>query len=316
VPPRRGQIAAALGATAGGRARSAEPTIRYRSAAGAIEKIRSTLGPSRQILIGEPAAAPGQDGGASGSGTPAPRPLPASLARVWQRIRAAEQRYGRAPGSVALLAVTKAFGPEAVAAAATLGQRAFGENYAQEAIAKMAALGGYPGLPQLEWHFIGPIQSNKTRLIAEHFQWVQSIDRLSIAQRLSAQRPPSLPALQVLLEVNVSGEASKGGVTAAELDALAAQVALLPQLQLRGLMAIPQAGLPLAGQRASFAQLRELLERLREHLARPAPGASPQVRPAPLLDILSMGMSADFEAAIAEGSTMVRVGSAIFGERP
>jgi len=249
-------------------------------------------------------AAPAQDGAAPAGGTPTPGPLQAALERVRQRIRAAEQRYGRAPGSVALLAVTKAFGPEAVAAAAALGQRAFGENYAQEAVAKMAALAAYPDLPALEWHFIGPIQSNKTRLIAEHFQWVQSIDRVGIAQRLSTQRPPTLAPLQVLIEVNVSGEATKGGVPAAALEALAAQLAVLPQLQLRGLMAIPQPGLTPAEQRASFAQLRGLLERLRERLA------------APRLDTLSMGMSADFEAAIAEGSTMVRVGTAIFGERP
>jgi len=254
---------------------------------------------------------------------PAPPGLKRSLEQLWTRIREAEQRFGRVAGSVKLLAVTKAFGPQAVAAAATLGQRAFGENYAQEAVAKMLALKSYPDLPALEWHFIGPLQSNKTRLVAEHFHWVQSIDRIGVAQRLSAQRPTSLPPLQVLLQVNISGEASKSGVPAQEVSALALAVAALPHLQLRGLMAIPQADLAFAQQRASFAQLRDVFQSVRARL--PAPSLVPPsdgthapsaAAPAALFDTLSMGMSADFEAAIAEGSTMVRVGSAIFGERP
>lgn len=244
-------------------------------------------------------------------GMPPPPGLKNSLQTLLRRIRDAEQRYGREPNSVMLLAVTKAFGPQAVAAAAALGQRAFGENYAQEAVAKMAALGAYPDLPPLQWHFIGPIQSNKTRLLAQHFDWVQSLDRISVARRLSAQRDAAREPLQVLVQVNISGEASKGGVPPAETLALALEVAGLPQLRLRGLMAIPQPGLPFAEQRASFAQLRELFERVRGQLPPGSAGAPP-----PLFDTLSMGMSADFEAAIAEGSTMVRVGSAIFGERP
>ncbi|HYA65881.1 MAG TPA: YggS family pyridoxal phosphate-dependent enzyme [Burkholderiaceae bacterium] len=246
-----------------------------------------------------------------------------SLGQLWARIHEAEQRYGRTPGSVRLLAVTKAFGPQAVAAAAALGQRAFGENYAQEAIAKMTELSGWGALPALEWHFIGPIQSNKTRLIAEHFHWVQTIDRIQVARRLSAQRPAAQPALQVLLEVNISGETSKAGVTAAELPALALQLAALPQLQLRGLMAIPRPGMPFVEQRASFAKLRGLFESVRRQLSdalapadAAASGGGAAVHRAAFFDTLSMGMSADFEAAIAEGSTMVRVGSAIFGERP
>jgi hypothetical protein len=246
---------------------------------------------------------------------PPPPGLKSSLEQLWARIRQAEERFGRAPGSVQLLAVTKAFGPQAIAAAAALGQHAFGENYAQEAVAKMEALQAYAGLPPLEWHFIGPIQSNKTRLIAEHFHWVQSVDRISVARRLSVQRPATLPPLQALVEVNISGEASKGGVPAEEALDLALQMAALPQLRLRGLMAIPQPGLPFAEQRASFARLRALFEALRTQL--PAqPSAAPGAGAGALFDTLSMGMSADFEAAIAEGSTMVRVGSAIFGERP
>lgn len=256
-------------------------------------------------------------------GMPSPPGLKRALEQLWTRIHEAEQRYGRTPGTVRLLAVTKAFGPQAVAAAAALGQRAFGENYAQEAVAKMTELRQWRELPALEWHFIGPIQSNKTRLIAEHFHWVQSIDRISIAQRLSAQRQTAQPALQVLLEVNISGEASKAGVTPPQVPALALQVAALPRLQLRGLMAVPQPGLAFAGQRASFAKLREIFESVRHQLTQVLAPANPATSgsdlaasPAALFDTLSMGMSADFEAAIAEGSTMVRVGSAIFGERP
>jgi len=243
---------------------------------------------------------------------PAQARLAACLAKVRERIDQAGSLAGRPDGAVRLLAVSKTFAAPVVAAAARLGQHRFGENYAQEAIAKMAALRAYRGLPPLEWHFIGPIQSNKTRLIAAHFSWVQSIDRLAIAQRLSAQRPADQPALQVLVEVNISGEASKSGTGPEQLPALAQAIARLPRLELRGLMAIPEPGLAPAGQRAAFARLRGLLGTVREALDR---DASCPANAGPRLDTLSMGMSADFESAIAEGSTMVRVGSAIFGER-
>ncbi len=240
--------------------------------------------------------------------------LAANLDRVRDRMARAGAAAGRPEGSVQLLAVTKTFGAPVVAAAARLGQRRFGENYLQEAVAKMAALDAYAGLPPLEWHFIGPIQSNKTRQIATHFSWVQSVDRLAIAQRLSAQRPPGAPPLQVLIEVNISGEASKSGTDPGQLPGLALAIARLPALGLRGLMAIPAPGLSEASQRAAFARLRALLADLRTALERalaPAESAGAVCQ----LDTLSMGMSADFESAIAEGSTMVRVGSAIFGER-
>jgi pyridoxal phosphate enzyme (YggS family) len=180
---------------------------------------------------------------------------------------------------------------------AACGQREFGENYLQEALEKQAELRDLP----LEWHFIGPIQSNKTRAIAENFSWVHSVDRLKIAERLSAQRPAGLPPLQVCIEVNVSGEASKGGVAPAELPALAAAVAALPGLRLRGLMAIPAPASDVAAQRAAFRQVRELYDALR------ARGLA--------LDTLSMGMSGDLGAAILEGATIVRIGTALFGER-
>lgn len=240
--------------------------------------------------------------------------LAGNLAQVRERIGRACAAAGRPEAAVQLLAVTKTFGAPVVAAAARLGQRRFGENYAQEAIAKMTALQAYAGLPPLEWHFIGPIQSNKTRLIATHFSWVQSIDRLVIAERLSAQRPAGAPPLQVLIEVNISGEASKSGTDPGQLPALALAIARLPAITLRGLMAIPAPGLPESGQRAAFAHLRALLVQVRETLAR-VPAADAAGGAAGRIDTLSMGMSADFESAIVEGSTMVRVGSAIFGER-
>lgn len=226
--------------------------------------------------------------------------LQLAFAGVRERILAATLRAGRAPGSVRLLAVSKTFGPEVVAAAAGLGQRDFGENYVQEAVVKIERLGALaPG--GLEWHFIGPVQSNKTRLIASHFAWVQSLERSSIALRLAAQRPVQLPPLQVLLQVNISGETSKSGVAPQALIELAEQVAALPRLALRGVMAIPQADMSSAEQALAFGRLRELFEALRHRY--------------PTVDTLSMGMSGDFEAAIAAGSTMVRVGSALFGER-
>lgn len=227
----------------------------------------------------------------------------AALHRVNERISGAAQAVSRDRHEITLIAVSKTFGADAVLAAARAGQRAFGENYVQEAVDKIAALAGAgdPEATGLEWHFIGPIQSNKTRLIAEHFHWVQSIERLKVAQRLSEQRPAALPPLQVLIQVNISGEASKSGVAPDEVPALAHAVATLPRLVLRGLMAIPEPDEDPTRQRAVFARMRVLFERLRGELAQ--------------MDTLSMGMSADLEAAIAEGATMVRIGTAIFGAR-
>ena len=225
--------------------------------------------------------------------------IEAKLQQVQERIALACAAAQRPVQSVTLLAVSKTFGAEAVREAWAAGQRAFGENYVHEALAKIAALA--PLRPAIEWHLIGPLQSNKTREVALAFDWVHSVDRLKVAERLSAQRPAELSPLQVCLQVNVSGEASKSGVAPAELPALAHAVAALPRLRLRGLMSIPEPATDFAAQRAPHRVLRELFDALRrEGLA---------------LDTLSMGMSADLEAAIAEGSTMVRVGTAIFGAR-
>ncbi|WP_254050878.1 YggS family pyridoxal phosphate-dependent enzyme [Zoogloea sp. LCSB751] len=213
------------------------------------------------------------------------------------RIAAAAQAAGRQPAEVRLLAVSKTWPADSVREAAAAGQQAFGENYVQEGVTKVEALAGLG----LEWHFIGPLQSNKTRLVANHFAWVHSIDRLKIAERLSEQRDVHLPPLNVCIQVNVSGEDSKSGVAPAELPELAEAVAALPRLCLRGLMAIPEPTPDVAVQRARFASLRALRDELN--------GAGYG------LDTLSMGMSDDLEAAIAEGSTMVRVGTAIFGSR-
>lgn len=220
-----------------------------------------------------------------------------NLGNTHLRMILACQAARRDPTSVRLLAVSKTVPPEAVAAAHSAGQTAFGENYVQEGLEKIAALAHLP----LEWHFIGPIQSNKTRPIAEHFAWVHGIDRLKIAERLSAQRPPHFPELQVCLQVNVSGETSKSGVESAAIVSLARDVARLPRLKLRGLMAIPQPAATLEAQRAPFRELRLLLDQLN------AQGLG--------CDTLSMGMSADLEAAILEGATLVRIGAAIFGTR-
>ena len=220
-----------------------------------------------------------------------------NLQAVRTRIAAAASAAGRTPESITLLAVSKTKPLADVLAAAAAGQTAFGENYVQEGCEKAAATVDR----SLEWHFIGPLQSNKTRLVAEHFAWVHSVDRLKIAERLSAQRPTDLPPLQVCVQVNVSGEASKSGCTPAEALALCQAVAALPQLRLRGLMAIPEPADDAAAQRAPLRQLRELYESIR------AAGLP--------LDTLSMGMTHDLEAAIAEGATIVRVGTAIFGER-
>ena len=221
------------------------------------------------------------------------------LNEVRQRIAQAETAALRDASSVALLAVSKTFPAEDVRAVFEAGQRAFGENYVQEAVAKIAALADLRD--QVQWHFIGPLQSNKTKVVAENFDWVHSVDRLKIAERLSEQRPENMAALNVCLQVNVSGEASKSGVAPAEALALARRIAALPRLRLRGLMAIPEAAESLDEQRAPHRRLRELMETLR------ADGLE--------LDTLSIGMSADLEAAILEGSTMVRIGTAIFGAR-
>ena len=229
------------------------------------------------------------------------QPLQARLAIVEERIAAACARAGRPRESVTLVAVSKTHPADAVREAAASGLRHFGENYLQESVEKITELASRDPVDGLVWHFIGPIQSNKTRPIAQHFQWVHTIDRDKVASRLSAQRDVFLPPLQVCIEVNVSGEASKSGVIPALLPALAEQVAVLPRLRLRGLMAIPEPTNDEALARRRFAQLRELRDDLNTR------GHD--------LDTLSMGMTADMEAAIAEGATLVRIGTAIFGER-
>lgn len=223
--------------------------------------------------------------------------ISSNLQAVLARVDRAAREHGRASGAVRLLAVSKTWPAADVREAALVGQRAFGENYVQEGVAKVVELADLG----LEWHFIGPLQSNKTRVVAEHFDWVHSIDRLKIAERLAEQRPAALPPLSVCLQVNVSGEATKSGVAPDAVEDLARRVAALPGLRLRGLMAIPAPAADFAAQRLPFRRLREIYEQLRA-------GGLP-------LDTLSMGMSHDLEAAIAEGATLVRVGTAIFGER-
>ena len=229
------------------------------------------------------------------------------LAAVQDRIRKACAAAGRTPSSVSLLAVSKTWDASRVLELALLGQYAFGENYLQEAVAKIAAARAAGSSP-IEWHFIGPIQSNKTRPIAEHFHWVHSIEREKIAVRLSEQRPAGSPPLQVCVQVNVSGEASKSGCEPAEALPLALAVARLPGIQLRGLMTIPEPSDDTRLQRSRFAALRKLFESIR--LALNAQGID-----ASRFDTLSMGMSDDLEAAVAEGATLVRVGTALFGRR-
>lgn len=224
--------------------------------------------------------------------------IAANLQTVRARITAACLAAGRGTHEVTLLAVSKTFGPQAVAEAFDAGQTAFGENYIQEAVEKMAALRELP----IEWHCIGPIQSNKTRLVAEHFDWAHSVDRLSIARRLSEQRPDDLLPLQLCIQVNVDGGANKAGVAPQEALALAREVAALPRLQLRGLMFIPEPAPDFIAASALFARAKALFDDLNRAGLR--------------LDTLSMGMTADLEAAIHAGSTMVRVGTAIFGGRP
>jgi len=221
------------------------------------------------------------------------------LDEVRQRIAKAAADASRDASSVTLLAVSKTFPAEDVRAAFNAGQRAFGENYVQEAVAKIAELADLRS--EIEWHFIGPLQSNKTKVVADNFDWVHSVDRLKIAERLSDQRGDNMAALNVCLQVNVSGETSKSGVTPEETLALARAIAALPKLRLRGLMAIPEPAGTLDEQRAPHRRLREIMDTLR------ADGLE--------LDTLSMGMSADIEAAILEGATMVRIGTAIFGAR-
>jgi pyridoxal phosphate enzyme (YggS family) len=228
----------------------------------------------------------------------APQFSPERLESVRARIALAARRAGRDPLGVRLLAVSKQQPVEAIAAAADAGQREFGENYVQEGADKVDALADVPGLV---WHFIGQLQANKTREVAARFDWVHTVDRERIAARLSAQRPHHAPPLQVLLQVRLADEAGKGGVTPTEVPALATAVAALPRLQLRGLMCIPPPAADLEAQRAPFRRLRELLDALNSAGHR--------------LDTLSMGMSDDLEAAVLEGATIVRVGTAIFGRR-
>jgi hypothetical protein len=221
----------------------------------------------------------------------------ARLEAVRARIAAATGRAGRDPGSVRLVAVSKQQPVEAIAAAADAGQTEFGENYVREAVAKIDALRGRP----VTWHFIGHLQANKTREVAEHFQWVHTVDRERVASRLDAQRPHFAPPLEVLLQVRLGEEPGKGGAEPGDLPALADAVARLPRLRLRGLMCIPPPAADEAEQRVPFRRLRELLEDLN--------------RRGHALDVLSMGMSDDLEAAILEGATLVRVGTAVFGPR-
>jgi len=220
-----------------------------------------------------------------------------NILEIRERIHAFEQRFGRQPGAVTLLAVSKKQPVESIRTAYEAGIRDFGENYLQEAEAKIAALRDLDA----NWHFIGPIQSNKTRSIADHFQWVHSVERLKIARRLSEQRDPSMPPLNVCIQVNLSGEASKSGVVPAETEDLCRQIDTLKQLNLRGLMAIPAPEQDFSRQRQVFHELATLFHRLQGQFSQ--------------FDTLSMGMSGDYEAAIAEGSTMIRVGTALFGPR-
>ena len=224
---------------------------------------------------------------------------------VLERMARAAVHAGREPAAVQLLAVSKTFGVDAILELAACGQRDFGENYLQEALPKMAAASAQWHAPQdarLRWHFIGPIQSNKTRPIAEHFDWVHSVDRERVAARLNEQRPAELEPLNVCIQVDVSGEATKSGCDPLEAPALARAIAAMPRLRLRGLMAIPAPSTDETVQRAQFARVQAIAEMIR------AQGID--------LDTLSMGMSGDLEAAIGHGATIVRVGTALFGSRP
>ncbi|MFA7667248.1 MAG: YggS family pyridoxal phosphate-dependent enzyme [Burkholderiaceae bacterium] len=244
------------------------------------------------------------------SGRPAEAALAGRLAALRARIEAACRAADRQTDSVGLLAVSKTFDAGQVLEAAALGQSAFGENYVQEALDKIASCRTRHPESALTWHFIGPIQSNKTRQIAEAFDWVHSVDREKIAVRLGQQRPEAMAPLQCCVQVNVSGEASKSGCAPEAALDLARTVAAQPRLRLRGLMVIPEPTDDVALQRSRFASARLLLAQLREKLGREAPQVAAG------LDTLSMGMSADLESAIAEGATIVRIGSALFGARP
>ncbi|MBY7829109.1 YggS family pyridoxal phosphate-dependent enzyme [Vibrio fluvialis] len=224
-----------------------------------------------------------------------------NLEHITSQIENAQQKCGRPRSSVQLLAVSKTKPVEAILEAAQAGQRAFGENYVQEGCDKVQFFAEHHPELDLEWHFIGPLQSNKTRLIAEHFDWMHTIDRAKIAQRLSEQRPAHLPPLQVLIQVNTSGEASKSGISENDLFTLAELISGLPNLTLRGLMSIPKNVPDYPSQLAAFRQLAALKDRLAEKYDG--------------IDTLSMGMSGDMEAAIEAGSTIVRIGTAIFGQR-
>ena len=221
-----------------------------------------------------------------------------NIAKLQRRIRNAEKKYQRIDHSVQLMAVSKTRSAAMIRQVAAAGITEIGENYLQEALEKQLALQDLP----LHWHFIGPIQSNKTRAIAEHFDWVHSVDRLKIAQRLSEQRPAHLPALNICLQINISGEDSKSGALLTDVDELAEQIAALPRLRLRGFMAIPKAVNDEAEQRAAFVPLAQATAKLQQRYR--------------CIDTLSMGMSGDMEAAIAEGATIVRIGTDIFGPRP
>ncbi|WP_318440179.1 YggS family pyridoxal phosphate-dependent enzyme [Photobacterium leiognathi] len=224
-----------------------------------------------------------------------------NIAEVIHQITLATEKCGRAADSVQLLAVSKTKPVEAIEEAIAAGQYAFGENYVQEGVDKVNHFSTHSAKNLLVWHFIGPIQSNKTRLVAEHFDWVHSIDRVKTAKRLNDQRPANMAPLQVLLQVNSNDEETKSGVSLAELPALAAEIAAMPNIELRGLMSIPQPATDFDSQFATFKTLSDALEQLKT--------IYPQV------DTLSMGMSDDMEAAIAAGSTIVRIGTAIFGAR-
>jgi pyridoxal phosphate enzyme (YggS family) len=225
------------------------------------------------------------------------RLLSAKIAKILERVRLEAEKSHRDAGDIRVLAVSKTHPAAAIRAAHECGLHDFGESYLQEAMAKMPELADLA----ITWHFIGPIQSNKARAIAEHFSWVHSVDRVKVARRLSQYRPAHLPPLQICMQVNMSGEASKSGVSLDEMPRLADEVLALPRLQLRGLMTIPAPGTGSAAQRAAFARLRAALVQLQDRVAG--------------LDTLSMGMSDDMEAAIAEGSTIVRIGTGIFGHR-
>ena len=215
---------------------------------------------------------------------------------ILAQISQAEQTYSRTPGAVLLLAVSKTKSAQAIAEAYQAGQRHFGENYCQEAVGKQKELGAY----DITWHFIGPIQSNKTKLIANHFSWVHSVDSLKIAQRLSAQRSHLLPPLNICLQVNISGESTKSGIVLSELAELSQSIATLPNLVLRGVMAVPEPESDFEKQRQPFRALYQAVAELNN----------------PALNTFSFGMSADLNAAIAEGATIVRIGTALFGARP